>query len=59
MASVAQNWLAVPEISTPSERMFLICVLVDTSKLLNLIGVSMESNYYATTIFLLTKKIEC
>ena len=39
---VAQKWLAVPAASTPIERMFSICGLVDTAYRSNLLRVLIE-----------------
>ena len=46
LARVARNWLVVLETSTPSERMFSICGLVDTSEGLILLGVSIEKQVF-------------
>ena len=46
VAIVAQKWLSDPKNSTPSERVFSICGLVDTAKLLNLLGVSIKNKVF-------------
>ena len=46
VARVARKWLAVPETSTPSERVFSICGLVHTTKRSNLLGLSMEKQVF-------------
>ena len=43
---VAQKWLAVPETSTISKRVFLICRLVDTVKRSSLLGVLIEKQVF-------------
>ena len=45
-ARVAWKWLAVPETTTPSEHPISICVLVDASKRLNILGVSIEKQVF-------------
>ena len=60
VARVARKWLAVPDTSTPSERMFSICSLVDTAKRLNILGVLIENQVfccYNIPKFSLTSKI--
>ena len=46
VARVARNWLSVPATSTPSERVFYICGLVDTTKRSNLLGESIEKQVF-------------
>ena len=46
VARVAQKWLAVPATSTPSERKFSICGLLDTAEWSNLLGVSIEKQVF-------------
>ena len=45
----AQNWLAVPETSTPSERVFSICGSVDTDEQSNLLRLSIEKQVFRYT----------
>ena len=46
VARVAQKWLSVLATSTPSERVFSICGLVDTTKRSNLLGESIEKQVF-------------
>ena len=46
VARVARKWLSVPATSTPSERVFSICGLVDTTKRSNLLGESIEKQVF-------------
>ena len=46
VARVAQNWLGVPENSTPRELVLSICGLVDTSEQLNILEVSIENEVF-------------
>ena len=46
VARVVRKWLAVPATSTPSERVFLVCRLVDTAERFNLLGVSIEKQVF-------------
>ena len=46
VARVARKWLSVPATSTPSERVFSICGLVDTAKRSNLLGESIQKQVF-------------
>jgi len=46
VARVARQWLSVPATSTPSERVFSICGLVDTVKRSNLLGESIQKQVF-------------
>ena len=46
VARIARKWLSVPATSTPSERVFSICGLVDTTKRSNLLGESIEKQVF-------------
>ena len=42
----ARKWLAVPATSTPSDRLFSICGLVDNAERSNLLGVSIKNQVF-------------
>ena len=46
VARVARKWLSVPATSTPSERVFSICGLVDTAKRSSLLGESIQKQIF-------------
>ena len=46
IARVARKWLAVTATSTPSERVFSICGLVDTAKRSKMLGESIEAQVF-------------
>ena len=46
VARVARKWLSVPATSTPSERVFSICGLVDTAKRSKLLGESIQKQVF-------------
>lgn len=46
IARVARKWLAVTATSTPSERVFSICGLVDTAKRSQMLGESIEAQVF-------------
>lgn len=46
IARVARKWLAVTATSTPSERVFSICGLVDTAKRSKMLGASIEAQVF-------------
>ena len=46
VAVVARKWLSVPATSTPSERVFSICGIVNTAKRSRLSGKSIENQVF-------------
>ena len=46
VARVARKWLSVPATSTPSERVFSICGLVDSPKRSKLLGESIQKQVF-------------
>ena len=46
VAAVARRWLSIPATSTPSERVFSICGIVNMAKRSNLSGTSIENQVF-------------
>ena len=46
VGAVARKWLSVPTTSTPSERVFSICGIVDSAKRSSLSGKSIEDQVF-------------